>query len=143
MPDPGNKSCSEYSMKKYFPLLLSFLCLLVFSLSNPTHTNSHVTHSQKTKKYVNKICILVLEPSPSNHQVDCRKDFPSFFHSLSFSESCLQSCSSSSGWKIKLGGALFVVLLAITIACVADGYHKINEGNVGIYYKFGALQVVS
>jgi len=55
-------------------------------------------------------------------------------------ESCLQSCSSSSGWKIKIGGALFVVLLAITIACVADGYHKINEGNVGIYYKFGALQ---
>merc|ERR1719402_356587 len=30
--------------------------------------------------------------------------------------------------------------LAIIIACVIDSYHKINEGNVGIYFKYGALK---
>merc|ERR1712038_1033664 len=32
------------------------------------------------------------------------------------------------------------VLLGIVIACLADSYHKIHEGNVGIYFKHGALQ---
>ena len=27
-----------------------------------------------------------------------------------------------------------------TVACIADSYHKINEGYVGIYFKHGALQ---
>ena len=40
----------------------------------------------------------------------------------------------------KLVSALIVVALGVTIACLADSYHKINEGNVGIYYKHGALQ---
>ena len=31
--------------------------------------------------------------------------------------------------------------MAIVIACIADSYHKINEGNVGIYYRHGALKV--
>ena len=30
--------------------------------------------------------------------------------------------------------------LAIVIACIADGYHKIKEGNVGIYYRHSALK---
>merc|ERR1711872_598180 len=30
--------------------------------------------------------------------------------------------------------------LAIFIACIADSYHKVNEGNVGIYYRHGALK---
>ena len=34
-----------------------------------------------------------------------------------------------------------VLVLAICIACIADSYHKINEGNVGIYYRHGALKV--
>ena len=38
------------------------------------------------------------------------------------------------------GAALVVVLLSITIACLADSYHTIEEGNVGIYFNYGALQ---
>jgi len=44
------------------------------------------------------------------------------------------------GWTCKIVSALFVVLLGIVIACLADSYHKIHEGNVGIYFKHGALQ---
>ena len=44
------------------------------------------------------------------------------------------------GWTCKIVSALFVVLLGIIIACLADSYHKIHEGNVGIYFKHGALQ---
>jgi len=33
-----------------------------------------------------------------------------------------------------------VLVFAITIACIADAYHKVNEGNVGIYYRHGALK---
>jgi len=33
-----------------------------------------------------------------------------------------------------------VLAFAITIACIADAYHKVNEGNVGIYYRHGALK---
>ena len=43
--------------------------------------------------------------------------------------------------KCKLATAVSVVLVAVLIACIADSYHKIHEGNVGIYYKHGALQV--
>lgn len=39
----------------------------------------------------------------------------------------------------KILSAVIVLAVAITIACIADSYHKINEGNVGIYYKYGAL----
>ena len=33
-----------------------------------------------------------------------------------------------------------MVAIAITIACMVDSYHKIHEGNVGIYFRHGALQ---
>jgi len=33
-----------------------------------------------------------------------------------------------------------VVLVAIPIAALINSYHKINEGHVGIYFKYGALQ---
>lgn len=32
-----------------------------------------------------------------------------------------------------------VAIVAITIACIVDAHHKINEGSVGIYFKYGAL----
>ena len=51
-------------------------------------------------------------------------------------------CGPSRGHvKCKLATAVSVVLVAVLIACIADSYHKIHEGNVGIYYKHGALQV--
>ena len=40
----------------------------------------------------------------------------------------------------KVTSTSIIVILAITIACIADSYHKINEGYVGIYFKHGALQ---
>ena len=53
------------------------------------------------------------------------------------SEAC---CSPSrGGLKWKLLGAGVVVMVGVVIACIADSYHKINEGNVGIYYRHGAL----
>ena len=53
-------------------------------------------------------------------------------------------CGPSRGHvKCKLATAVAVVLVAVLIACIADSYHKIHEGNVGIYYKHGALQVTS
>jgi len=36
--------------------------------------------------------------------------------------------------------ALIVVLLSILIACLASSRHTISEGNVGIYFQYGALQ---
>merc|ERR1712130_245996 len=51
---------------------------------------------------------------------------------------------ASEGSKVgfTVGGVLFLLVAGIilTIACVIDSYHKINEGYVGIYYKYGALQ---
>ena len=49
----------------------------------------------------------------------------------------------SKGLGLKLGVGLLLLLAAVvlTIACLIDAYHKINEGYVGIYYKHGALQV--
>lgn len=40
---------------------------------------------------------------------------------------------------VRIACGFFVVILSIIIACIADSYHKINEGNVGIYFKYGAL----
>ena len=40
----------------------------------------------------------------------------------------------------KVTSTSLIVIIAITIACIADSYHKINEGYVGIYFKHGALQ---
>jgi regulator of protease activity HflC (stomatin/prohibitin superfamily) len=48
--------------------------------------------------------------------------------------------SSRSGVICKITSALLVVALAIFIACIADSYHKVHEGNVGIYYRHGALK---
>lgn len=53
-------------------------------------------------------------------------------------ESCGQVFKGNA--TCKLVSALLVVALGVTIACVVDSYHKINEGNVGIYYRHGALQ---
>ena len=39
-----------------------------------------------------------------------------------------------------IGGSVFVVLASFLIAILADSHHTIEEGNVGIYFKFGALQ---
>ena len=49
---------------------------------------------------------------------------------------------SMSGTKTTLiiGGALFTLVLAITIACIIDSAHVIDEGTVGVYYVYGALQ---
>lgn len=52
-------------------------------------------------------------------------------------ESCLNPTRS---WRCKLVTSLVVVGIAITIACIVDSYHKIHEGNVGIYFRHGALQ---
>ena len=41
----------------------------------------------------------------------------------------------------KLGSSLLLtVSVAIVIACLACSYHKIEEGHVGIYFRYGALQ---
>lgn len=40
----------------------------------------------------------------------------------------------------KISSVVLVVLLAIFIACMVDSVHKIHEGNVGIYYRYGALR---
>jgi len=40
----------------------------------------------------------------------------------------------------KIVSTVVVVALAITVACIVDSYHKIHEGNVGIYFKHGALR---
>jgi regulator of protease activity HflC (stomatin/prohibitin superfamily) len=40
----------------------------------------------------------------------------------------------------KVASTSVIVIIGITIACIADSYHKINEGYVGIYFKHGALQ---
>jgi len=40
----------------------------------------------------------------------------------------------------KLVSALVVVAVGIIIACMADSYHKIHEGYVGIYFRHGALR---
>ena len=32
------------------------------------------------------------------------------------------------------------VCIVTVIACLANSYHKINEGHVGVYFKYGALQ---
>jgi len=52
------------------------------------------------------------------------------------------TCGGSSRGSVicKISSALIVVGLAIFIACIADSYHKVNEGNVGIYYRHGALK---
>ena len=40
---------------------------------------------------------------------------------------------------IKIISAVVVVFLAIVTGIVMSSLHKIEEGNVGIYYKYGAL----
>ena len=37
-------------------------------------------------------------------------------------------------------GGSFLVALIVVIACLADSYHIIQEGSVGIYYVQGRLQ---
>jgi len=53
--------------------------------------------------------------------------------------------SMGEGNKRKAAGliACSIVTLAaviLTIAAIIDGYHEIEEGHVGVYFKFGALQ---
>lgn len=43
--------------------------------------------------------------------------------------------------KVKIWSVLAViaVIVSVLIACIASSVHKIDEGNVGIYFKHGAL----
>merc|ERR1711936_383554 len=52
-------------------------------------------------------------------------------------ESCLNPRSNPT---CKVVVSLVVVSVGIVIACLVDSYHKIHEGNVGIYFRHGALQ---
>merc|ERR1719361_1953378 len=52
-------------------------------------------------------------------------------------ESCL---NPRSNLTCKVVVSLVVVSVGIVIACLVDSYHKIHEGNVGIYFRHGALQ---
>ena len=47
--------------------------------------------------------------------------------------------SSSGNGKIKAVSGLIVVLIVAAVAIVLSALHKIEEGNVGVYYKNGAL----
>jgi len=53
----------------------------------------------------------------------------------------LDANPESNAFRTKIGCGVFVIIFAVVmgIACVVDSYHKINEGSVGIYFKFGAL----
>jgi len=53
-------------------------------------------------------------------------------------ESCLRPTRANVLCKIV--SALVVLVLAIIVACIVDSYHKIHEGNVGIYFRHGALR---
>lgn len=37
-------------------------------------------------------------------------------------------------------GIITLLTITVSIAAIVDGYHEIEEGYVGVYYKFGALQ---
>eukprot|EP00092_Neocalanus_flemingeri_P000680 GFUD01000722.1.p1 GENE.GFUD01000722.1~~GFUD01000722.1.p1 ORF type:complete len:371 (+),score=113.42 GFUD01000722.1:101-1213(+) len=54
------------------------------------------------------------------------------------------STTQRTTWTFRYGcvavTATVVVAIAICIACIADSYHKINEGFVGIYFRHGALR---
>jgi len=54
----------------------------------------------------------------------------------------LESCFSPTRGNLicKLISAAVVVAVAIVVACMVDSYHKINEGNVGIYFRHGAIR---
>lgn len=41
--------------------------------------------------------------------------------------------------KLKCASAVIIVFLAIVTAIVMSSLHRIEEGNVGVYYKYGAL----
>ena len=53
-------------------------------------------------------------------------------------ESCLNPTRGS--LLCKLISAVVVVVVGIIIACIVDSYHKIHEGNVGIYFRYGAIR---
>ena len=42
--------------------------------------------------------------------------------------------------KFKVVSAVVIVFLAIITGILLSSLHKIHEGNVGVYYKHGALQ---
>jgi len=54
----------------------------------------------------------------------------------------LESCFSPTRGNLvcKLISAIVVVVVAIIIACMVDSYHKVHEGNVGIYFRYGAIR---
>ena len=61
--------------------------------------------------------------------------------SYQFSEDLKNFLNPAHGNAVcKIISASLTVALAISIACIVDSYHKIDEGNVGIYFKYGALQ---
>jgi len=54
----------------------------------------------------------------------------------------IEACFSPTRGSLvcKLISAAVVVVVAIIIACMVDSYHKIHEGNVGIYFRYGAIR---
>ena len=36
-------------------------------------------------------------------------------------------------------GVLFLIGAILVLVAIIDGYHEIEEGHVGVYFKFGAL----
>jgi len=53
----------------------------------------------------------------------------------------IEGCCSNvrTGAKIGICGLSFGVILIVTIVCLADSYHTIQQGNVGIYFVKGRL----
>jgi len=51
------------------------------------------------------------------------------------------NCGGSRGSAYcKIGSVIGVAIFAFFIACIVDSYHKINEGNIGIYFRHGAIR---
>jgi len=74
--------------------------------------------------------VVQLDPDNSNNTVTTRAIMPDLESGCNPRSPC---------FLVKVACGFFVVILGIVIACIADSYHKINEGNVGIYFKYGAL----
>ena len=46
---------------------------------------------------------------------------------------------SSPATKLKLSLSLLVILVAILVSVLLSSLHKVDEGSVGVYFRFGAL----
>ena len=43
--------------------------------------------------------------------------------------------------KLAIGGGIVIVVVGLTIGLILSSSHVIDEGNVGIYYRFGKVMV--